>query len=178
MSAGVTCFRCSCFANPRSARSLLARGVGFGKALLPGFALPVVVAYSSPVNDKPAAKLPKHGTRSHDGDLTGSIRVRKNFLVDQVVLFRLGRDYFVKRLVLVEQKIRVSIIQDTCTLGGKHKQFVSSVRHEEGPAPILSAVERVSCLSDLLFSSLVLFAGKVLVSLGIQLVGGMVPDGR
>lgn len=58
-----------------SSWSLLASQILLGEALLPGFALPVVISNAPAVDDDPAAKLPEHGLGRHDGDLPRSIGV-------------------------------------------------------------------------------------------------------
>lgn len=62
-------FACRRGALLRSARSLLASRILFGKALLSRFCLPVVVAHAPSIHNHSAAKLSKHALRRHDGNL-------------------------------------------------------------------------------------------------------------
>jgi hypothetical protein len=95
---GRGCFSCFCCTWP-----LLTRRVFLGKTLLPSLALPVVVAHTPAINDQPASELSEHGAGGYDGNLSGSIGVWQNLLVDEVVLLGLCSDNFVQRSVLVEK---------------------------------------------------------------------------
>jgi hypothetical protein len=57
-------FPCLCCAWP-----FLASSVFFCETLLPGFALPVVVAHPAPVHYQSAPKLPEHGSRRDNSNL-------------------------------------------------------------------------------------------------------------
>ena len=63
-------------------------------------------------------------------------------MANQIVLLWLGSYYLIKRPVLVEQQIRISVAKDSGTFRSKHEEFVASVGHEEGPAFVLSAFQR------------------------------------
>ena len=86
---GVIGFSSGCFPCFRCARSLLAGSVFFCETLLAGFALPVVVAHSSSVDDQSAPELSEHGPRRNNGDLSRTIRVGQYLLMDQIVFLRL-----------------------------------------------------------------------------------------
>ena len=171
---GVVRLGCSSLPCLCSSRSLLACSVFFGEALLTGFALPVVVAHSSPVDDEPASKLPEHGSRGNNRNLPRAVRVWQYLLVDEVVFLGLRSDDLEQGPVLVEKQVRVAIAEDARTLSCKHKQLVASVGHKEGPATVLAPFEWVACLRDLSLACLVNFAGNVLVAFRVQLVGGVV----
>ena len=95
---GGGCFSCLC-----RARSLFSCSIFLGEALFSSLALPVVVAYAPSVDNQPAAKLPEHGAGGHDSDLPGTVRVRKNFLVNKIVLLGLGGNDLVERSILVKE---------------------------------------------------------------------------
>jgi hypothetical protein len=100
---GMVCFGCGRFSCFCCTWPLLARRVFFGKTLLPSLALPVVVAHAPAVDNQSASELSEHGSGSNDGNLSGSIWVWQNLLVDQVVLLGLCGDDFVQGSVLVEE---------------------------------------------------------------------------
>jgi hypothetical protein len=103
---GVAAGLCSCsFPGFGCSRPLLASSVFFGKPLLAGFCLPVVIPYASTIFDQSRAKLSKHGSRCDNSNLARPVGVWQNFLLNEVVLFLLVRDDFVQRPVLVEQEI-------------------------------------------------------------------------
>lgn len=66
---GIARLSCGSLSLLGSSGPLLTRRVLFGEALLPGLGLPVVVPYTSAIEDYPAAELSEHGTRSDNGDL-------------------------------------------------------------------------------------------------------------
>lgn len=92
-----------------SSWSFLTRHIIFSKALLSRLALPVIIANAASLENYPAAKLPKHGSRRHNRDLSRAIGVRQNVLLDQGILLCLARNDFIKRSILVKEEIRVSI---------------------------------------------------------------------
>lgn len=173
--ASACCF-CS-FPGLGSAWSFLTGQIILGEPLLPRLALPVVVAHSPPVHDDPAAKLAKHRLCSDDRDLPGPVRVRKDILLDEVVLLGLRRDDLVERSILVEQQVRVTIAQDAGALGRQHEKLVSPVRDTKSPALVLPATLRVAQCVDLLLPCLVEFLGDVFVAVFVELIRGMISDG-
>jgi hypothetical protein len=96
--------------------------------------------------------------------------------MDKIVFLRLRSDDLKEGAILVEQQIRVSVAQNACAFGCKHKQLVSSIWNEEGSTAVLTPFQRVTSLRHLPFSCIVNFTGYVLVTLGIQLVRGVVAD--
>ena len=98
--------------------------------------------------------------------------------MDQIILLRLGGDDLVKRAVLVEQQVRISVSQDPRALGCEHEQLVASVGYEKGPTPVFASIERMAGWGDLLLARLVTFPGSVLVAFRPELIGRMIPDGR
>ena len=120
-------FSCSLCAT----RSLFTSQVFLRKTLLSCLCLPVVIPHPSTVLNDSATELSKHRFGSDDRNLSRSVRVRQDFLMNQIVLFRLSCDDFVQRPILVEKQIRVSVTQDTCAFRGKHEQFIPSIRYQE-----------------------------------------------
>jgi hypothetical protein len=155
-------FPCLCCAWP-----FLTSSVFFCETLLPGFALPVVVAHPTSVHYQSAPKLPEHGSRRDNSNLTWTVRVRQYLLVDKIVFLGLRSDDLEEGAVLVEQQIRVSVAQDTCAFGCKHEQLVSSVGNEEGSTAVLTSFQWVASLRHLSLSRVVDFTGYVLVALGV-----------
>lgn len=90
------------FADFVGSRTLFAGHIFLCETLLLSLVLPVVISHTSTVHDDACAELPEHRPGGDDGDLSRPIRVRKDFLVDQLVLLRLGRDDFKQGPVLVE----------------------------------------------------------------------------
>jgi hypothetical protein len=103
------------------AGALLSSKISLGEALFPGLGFPIVIPNSSTVANNTASKLSEHGPGSDNGDLSRAIRERKNLLLDQIILFGLGCNHLEEGPVLVEQKVRVSVAQHPCALGGKHE---------------------------------------------------------
>lgn len=92
----------------------------------------------------------------------------------QVLLFRLASDDLVQRPVLVEEKVRVSVSQHSCALGGQHEELVATVWYKERPASVVTAFIEMAGGIDLLLSSVVIFSWYVFVSVRTKLVGRMV----
>lgn len=84
-------------------RSFFSCCILLSEALFSRLAFPVVVPHPPAVYNQPASKLPEHGARCYDSNLPGAIRIRKYFLMDQIVLLRLCRNDLVERSVLVEE---------------------------------------------------------------------------
>lgn len=88
---------CSCsLSGFGCSRPLLSSGVFFGKPLLAGFRLPVVIPYATSVFDQPRPELSEHGSCGNNGDLTRPVRVWQDFLRNEVVFFRLVGDDLVQ----------------------------------------------------------------------------------
>ena len=98
--------------------------------------------------------------------------------MDQVILLRLGGDNLVKRSILVEEEVGISVSQNTRALRRQHKQLVASVRYEKRPTPVFSTIKRMSGRGDLLFTSLIVFPRNVLVAFRSELIRRVVSDGR
>ncbi len=120
-------------------RSLLSCEISFGKALLPRLALPVVVPDPPAVGDDAAAELTEHTARGDNGDLPRPVGKGQDLLGDEVVLLLLAGDDLEQRPVLVEEEVRVAVVQDACAFRGKHEQLIAAVRDEEGSASVLTA---------------------------------------
>lgn len=81
------------FPSLRCARPLFARSVFFGKSLLAGFCLPVVVPDTTSVFDQPCSELSEHGSCRNNSNLARSVRVRQNLLLNEIVfLLLVGND--------------------------------------------------------------------------------------
>lgn len=158
--------------------SLLPRHVGLGEALFARLSLPVVVTHSPAVQDDPAAKLPEHGPGGYDGDLSGAIGEWQYFLMDEIVLLDLVGNDLEERPVLVEQEIRVAISQDPGAFGCEHEKLVPSGWDKKGSTSVFAAAEQLAVSHDLLLARLVRLARHVLILGLVQLVGGVVADGR
>ena len=65
--------------------SLLSSSIFFGKPLLAGFRLPVVIPYATTIFDQSRAKLSKHGSCCDNSNLARPVRVWQDFLLDEVV---------------------------------------------------------------------------------------------
>lgn len=101
---------CSCsFSRFGCSRPLLSSGIFFGKPLLAGFRLPIVIPYATSVFDQPRPELPEHGSCGNNGDLTRPVRVWQDFLRNEIVFLRLVGDDLVQRPVLVKQQVRVPV---------------------------------------------------------------------
>lgn len=85
--------------------SFLACQVFLGEALLARLAFPIVITHAPSVDDNPAAELAKHRPGGDNSDLARSVRVRKDILLDQIILLDLRRDDLMKRPILVEKEI-------------------------------------------------------------------------
>jgi hypothetical protein len=109
------------------ARSFLAGKIGLGEALLACLGLPVVVSNSSAINNDSASELAEHGPGGNNCDLPGTVRKREDLLLNKVVLLGLAGNDLVKRSVLIEQEVGVSITQNPGAFGSKHEKLVTSV---------------------------------------------------
>jgi hypothetical protein len=81
----------------------------FGESLLPGFRFPVVISYTSSVDDNPATKLSEHRSGSDNCDIPGAVGKWQDFLLNQILFLGLGCNNSAQRPVFVQQKIRISI---------------------------------------------------------------------
>ena len=72
-----------------------------------------------------------------------------------------------QRTILVEEEVRVPVVQYPCALGRQHEQLVASVRDAESSAFVFASTERVTIGIYLCFTSLVKFFGNVLVARGV-----------
>ena len=167
---GLPCFR--------AARSLFTRQIIFGKALLPGFGFPIVVLHPAPIHNDSSAELAKHGLRGDDRDLPRSVGVRQNLLMDQFILLRLGCNDLEQRSILVEQQIRVSVVQHPRTFRSKHEFLLSSVRYVECSHLELAPFECLALRRDFPLSSLVEFSGDVFIAFRCQGIRCVVPHRR
>ena len=164
--ASIGSFCSSSIASFGGAWSFLPSCIVFRKSLLACLALPVIISNSAAPIDDSASKLSKHGLGSDDGNLARPIRVRKNLLMNQIVLFRLRGNDLVQRSVLVEQQVRVSVSQDSSTFGGQHEELVAPVGHVKGPTSIFSTVGEDAIRCHFLLARLIVLSRDVFVFLG------------
>ena len=168
-------FNLSCLA---SSRPFLAGHVLFREALLFGFCFPVIIPNAPSVNNDSCPKLSEHGSGGHNRNLTRTIRVRENLLVDQFVLLRLRCYNLEQRAILVEEEVGVSVVQDSCTLRSQHEQLVSPVRNIEGPHLVSATIIQVTLCIHFLLTRLVEFSWNVFIPFRRQNVGRVVPYSR
>ena len=159
---------------PAASGTLLAGHIFFGETLLLGFGLPIVVLYPSAVDNDACSKLPEHRPGSHDRDLSRAIRVRQDFLTDQLIFLWLSGDDLEERSILVEQKIRVSIVQNPCAFRCQHEQLLAPIWDEEDPHSVLSIVHQMALRIDLFLSCLIELSRHIFVALLGQDIGGMI----
>lgn len=134
--------RIPCFS---SSRALVTRHILFCKPLFDCFGFPVIVSDPPSSFNYPGTKLSEHRLGCNNCDLSRPIRVWKYFLVNQLVLLLLCSNNLVQRPIFIEQKVRVSIAQDTCTFRSKHETFLASVCYVECPHFELSISQRLPC---------------------------------
>lgn len=136
-SGGLSLYRR--FASLGGSWTFLSGHVFLGKALFPGLALPIIVPNPSAVDYHTTAKLAEHRPGGDDGDLTRTVGVWENVLLDKVVFLDLRSNNFVQRAILVEKQVRVTIIQHSRALSRKHKQLGASIRDTESAAFVFAA---------------------------------------
>lgn len=96
--------------------------------------------------------------------------------MDQVVLFRLIRNDFVQRSILVEEKIGVSISKNASALRGEHKELLASVRNLKRSTPVLAAIQGVAVERDFCLSIDVDFSSQVFIAFRTQLICRVIAD--
>lgn len=94
-----------------------------GKSLIHSFSFPIIITNPFAVNNDTRTKLTKHRPGGHQRNLAGPERMRKKIGTHEGILFLLGSDKLIEALVLIEQQIRVAIIELLCTFGRHHVQL-------------------------------------------------------
>jgi len=72
--------------------SLFARGIGFSETLLARQRFPIVITHPAPILNNAAAKLTKHGSGGHNGNLPRAEREWKDLTLHEIVLLDLAGD--------------------------------------------------------------------------------------
>ena len=171
-------FSCGSIAGLGSPWTLFTGQILLGETLLARLALPIVIPYPSAVDNDTATKLSEHGASGDNSDLAGPVGIRQDILLDQVVLFDLRRDDLVQRPVLVEQEVRVAVVQHSCALRSQHEELGASVGHTEGAALVFASALQISHGVYLGLSGVVELFRNVLIAFIVQLVGRVIAHGR